>query len=83
MLVIIKTWDRMVAEYGLIGDMVNVDGYFSPAMEEALPPTRIIDIDMSNRDTRYYKWYYLENYWYISEDMIAAYLPQGIDNGKN
>jgi len=69
--VIIKSWKQMELEYGL-----NEDGgidsfpYFHVAMEEALPESRVIEIDEGNY------W----NGWYISKNMILGeYIAPGTE----
>ena len=69
----IKTWEKMVEEFGLVesnrGYGIPCDAVFLDEMEELLPEDRIVDRDI------YAKWNYIPtDYFYISDDMIEEYL---------
>ena len=63
----IKTWEKMIEEFGLNGDWINCEGTFTDLMEKDIPQDRIIDI-------QYKDGYMYWNGWEISEDMIEEYL---------
>ena len=61
----IKTWNKMVEEFGLISmNSIDCENFFNDDMEEAMPKNRIIVITKSIDDIYYW------NGWIISDDMI-------------
>jgi hypothetical protein len=77
-LVKIKTWDRMVKEFGLDNyGNINCENEFLINMEEELPKNRIIVIERDITEKgRNYLWPTndLVNGWTITEDMIEEEL---------
>ena len=69
----IKTWERMVEEFGISfsGD-IRCDKYFTEDMENNIPENRIIGIGRNRQ------WYGGRDTWFISEDMIEEYLSEEI-----
>jgi len=83
-LVIIKTWDKMAAEYGIAPwNSINVPFSFSEKMESYLPPHRIVLIsEDKDRGEGSYQWLTSNEVSYtISKEMIEAYIPKGVTNG--
>ena len=63
-LVKIKTWDRMVKEFGLNKDGdIDCQDTFATGMEREMPKNRVIAI-------KNHKWWQSSWNWDISEDMI-------------
>jgi len=60
----IKSWEKMVEEFGLIGAWINCEGIFTDLMEKDMPQDRVIDIPHKD------EW----NGWEITEDMIEEHL---------
>lgn len=79
----IKSWDRMKAEYGLdfkSGEYINVRGFFTPEMEEALSPSRIVRIIQEPFDEEFIgKMISSNNEWYIHPDMVQEYFIEEKD----
>ena len=71
-LVKIKTWDRMVSEYGIDsdGDINTPAATFLKEMEEEIPNNRIIVIEKNIPNLTHYEW----NNWSIEDEMIEEYL---------
>lgn len=69
----IKSWEKMVEEFGLeqydSGCEIPCEAIFTDEMDGLLPEDRIIDRDVEA------KWYYTPTdcFW-ISDDMIEEYL---------
>jgi hypothetical protein len=75
MYVEIKTWNQMKKEFGETNTVggkkkipVNFD--FTEEMEEAMPKSRIIDVEIDHK----YNGYTYDT-WLISDDMIKEVLP--------
>lgn len=75
-IVIIKTWDRMVKEFGL-DDSGDIDCHssFTVEMKDFVPPHRVIEIVQYYKDTAWI-WELKDIEWIISEDMIASELKK-------
>ena len=64
----IKTWEKMVEEFGLdFWGWINCEGIFTDLMEKDMPQDRIIDIHYEDEDICW-------NEWEITEDMIEEHL---------
>lgn len=88
-LVIIKTWDKMVEEYGIDKDRmgktigIKVPFGFLSFMEHALSPHRIIEVNITITKKNRKTYTCTKTGWSISKEMIEAFLPTGEANGKN
>ena len=63
----IKTWEKMEEEFGLNGDWIPYEEYFTDLTGNVMPQDMIMDI-------QYKDGYMYWNGWEISEDMIEEYL---------
>ena len=80
----IKTWERMVQEFGVdnVGGDIKCKEIFNTYMEELLPKDRIIEIEENGKNNMfklynvYYDWYVDEFEWNISDDMIEEIIEE-------
>jgi hypothetical protein len=75
MYVEIKTWDQMKKEFGEINTIggrkkITVNFDFTEEMEEAMPESRIINVEKHYRYDEY-----IYGQWIISNDMIKEFMP--------
>ena len=69
----IKSWKAMEEEFGLDDDeQIRCTFSFVTKMEEIMPEDRIIEVYKSDKSNSWYIW--KESDFWISEDMIEAYL---------
>jgi len=77
-LVIMKTWERMKAEFGMASsECIDTQYGFTDEMEASMPPHRVIELHEdrgSHHNFKSYEWYTPNHNWNVSEDMIAAHL---------
>ena len=84
----IKSWERMVEEFGYIingiievqdKNYINLSKFFwHKAVEECLPEDRIIEVEIRD-ELIYVEQYYYQGFW-ISEDAIEEYLADESGN---
>ena len=73
----IKTWNKMVEEFGIEENQIKCEQLFVDTMEADIPEDRIIEVEEkydSKLDDEIMTWYTSDCTWVISEDMVEKYL---------